>query len=123
MTDSKTKSESKQAEPKPTFAVRSDNGTITSRRYHTFADCSKILRTDLEALEPVNEREIGLLGLKPCSACERRQSGGPAVEALTEIMLDVDANLQGEEQAAWFVIEALKDRGFYIAQRGVRKAE
>lgn len=131
MTEQKQKPELKsepKPESKPTFAVRNDTGTITSKRYHQFTDCGKIVRTDLEALEPVNEREIGLLGLKACSACERRSSGGPAVDALVKAISATDGIIfapghtnpiseSDQRDAAFNLLDTLREMGFYVASR------
>lgn len=103
--------------------VLNEQGKAVSRRAHVFNDCTT-LRDDNGKVGTIGTSEMALLGLKVCTVCERMQTGGPAIEALTEILQDsvnellaTNADDFQADQAAWHTVEELKSRGFYIAQR------
>lgn len=117
MTEQKEK---KSATNDPRYVVLGTNGKVESRRYHVFADCSFIADDDAET---ITERESKLLGLKVCSVCERRQTGGPALDALKDlfdVMPVTMADVLDVDQAAWYVMNGLKKQGFYIARKGAK---
>lgn len=102
-----------------------EEGRAVGRRTHSFQDCSTLRENPSAQVEAITEREAGLLGLKGCTVCERRKTGGPAIDALKDLLGGMPPGLleQNEiEQGAWYLVNGLKDHGFYIAQRGARKA-
>lgn len=98
-------------------------GKVGSSRYHLFRDCSFISTVDEETVTAVGERESTLLGLKVCSLCERRKTGGPAVEALEGFFGEDhdDTASTDPRDVAWRLVNYLRERNFYIAQRGAKK--
>lgn len=109
-----------------------DNGVADARRFHIYLDCSTLKgHVGDEDIENLNDREVQLLGVKVCSVCERRKTGGPAIDALKEILWPIiseagtseDWQADDAENAAWKVMNELKDRGFYIAKRTNKTTE
>lgn len=106
-----------------------DNGVADARRFHLFNDCAMLKGASGDSeLENLSEREANLLGLKACSVCEKRESGGPAIDVLEGFFGEdwpYDTNpldtSGGPRDLAWKCIDYLKERGFYIASR--RKTE
>lgn len=94
------------------------NGVAYAKRYHLYLDCSATRFDGPDGVENLTERETKLLGLKVCSVCERRESGGPAMNALEGFFGEDGHNIVDEpKQSAWNLLEYLKERGMYIAQR------
>lgn len=102
--------------------IDSVSGQVEGRKYHDYLDCNFLDKQPPEEIEVIGEREIRLLGIKVCSVCEKRASGGPALTAFAEV-LD-ETNLYGDRDSfrddAYKLIEALKDKGVWLA---VRKAK
>lgn len=102
--------------------IDASSGQVEGRKFHQFLNCSFLDKQPPEEIEVIGEREIRLLGIKVCSVCEKRASGGPALTALAEV-LD-ETNLYGDRDSfrddAYKLIEALKDKGVWLA---VRKAK
>lgn len=113
----------KMADPR-IVVVDSKSGQVDSKRYHLFLDCSFIKEQPPEEIETLGERETRLLGLKVCSVCERRKTGGPAVEALKDILTSSEFPLEETDvygdTRAWHLVNELKQRGIYLS---VRKAD
>lgn len=88
---------------------------VTSRRTHRYPDCSLVVG---EPQTELTEREAGLLGLSECKVCLKRAEGGPALAALT-LILDTEFEGSGNDadESARSVLDQLKRRGFYLAQR------
>lgn len=100
------------------FVSITDNGVADAKRYHMFLECSTLRGKTAADVEQVNDREVKLMGLRVCSVCEKRATGGPAIEALTEIFTTYTSWSAHEPvQSAWTLLTELKDRGFYIASR------
>lgn len=115
-----TEGNAKLADPR--IVVTNADGRVESKRFHLFRDCSFI--KDEKEVTELGERETKLLGLKVCSVCERRKTGGPVIEALKAALRLRDdlASPDVIEDAAWNLLNDLKAQGFYIAQRGARSA-
>lgn len=100
------------------FAVRNSDGKVTSRKCHLFIDCKGISGHSTE----LSSREVELLGLSVCSVCEKRQKGGPAIDALEGFFgedypgVDPDSHTEPGELAR-SLVEYLKERGMYVSSR------
>lgn len=95
------------------YAIQDKTGAIDGSRSHKYLDCPSVRSGTL--LVEVSDREHTLLGLKPCSRCDKKAEGGPALKALTEYF--------GDEEAARSFLDALQARGFYIAAKGKRQTK
>lgn len=116
--------ESKSATPaaqKKLVAI-TDAGVADAKRFHLYSDCGTLRDRGPDDFEEVSDREARLLGLKVCTVCERRATGGPAITALTELLTGPDFSNQTPADEAWYIVEKLKERGFYIAQRKLKDA-
>lgn len=105
--------------------VDSKTGKVETNRLHFYRDCGFLKDQPSEEVESIGDREARLLGLKACQVCEKRQSGGPVVTALVEILemarLHNRASYEmTDEQTAWFIQNELRARGFYVSQRAVK---
>lgn len=106
------------------YVVRHADSAIKSRRFHTYSDCASV-KSDNDngtQLEQLSDREVGLLGLKPCTICEKRQTGGPAVEILERFFGEDWPTMADHAEAdprelAWACLQYLKEHGAYISQR------
>lgn len=108
------------------FIAVDENGKATSRRFHIYEDCKTLLDTTAGKLEPVNASTITLLGLKECAVCEKRSTGGPAIDVLEGFFGEdwQDSTNDGTPVGwAWRLYEYLKERSFYIAQRKPKGGE
>lgn len=107
------------------YVTRIKGEKVSSTRFHLYQDCPVVRdREDNEVIE-ISEREGELLGLKVCSQCIKRATGGPAIEALegffgedwpTEVASEA-ATSENPRDMAWQLYDYLKERGFYIARR------
>lgn len=108
------------------YAVQDADGSIKGSRVHAYQDC-RSLKPNTK-LVTVNEREIGLLGLKPCTRCTRRAEGSPGLYALSDILVGVLKTAEDEiaedvaEPNARYILDELAKQGYYIAARGTRKS-
>lgn len=108
------------------YAVQEKDGSIKGSRVHAYTDCSSLKSGT--TLTEVSEREIGLLGLKPCTRCTRRAEGSPGLYALSDILVGVLKTAEDEiaedvaEPNARYILDELAKQGYYIAARGVRKS-
>lgn len=105
------------------FVVTQD-GRAIGRRYHLLKDCTTV--NDVGKVDTITNREANLLGLKVCSVCEKRQTGGPALTALREVLCAVTNDVDGQEATeahAWMVLDGLKEQGFYISSRRKKDTE
>lgn len=109
------------------YAAVEDGGVVSSNRFHLFNDCASVKDAKLDEL---TDREIALLGLRGCSVCSRRQTGGPALEVLEGFFGEdwpaeyTAENFQEEPRdLAWKLVEYLKERNVYLAVRRPKDAE
>lgn len=101
------------------YVAVDEGGQVASKRYHWFLNCSTLKNSEA-GMEEVGEKLATLLGLRACSVCEKRLTGGPAIEALTDILKNApndDLAEEGSEATAWYIVEELKARGFYVARK------
>lgn len=105
------------------YVARQPGSRITATNFHLYPDCSFI---DDATTEQVTEREVELLGLKKCRVCERRETGGPAVEILEGFFGEdwpyggAPSVNEGPRETAWKLKTYLEQNGAYIS---VRKKE
>jgi hypothetical protein len=105
----------------PKYVRITDKGVADARRYHMFKDCSTLRGAEDIDLETISDREATLLGVSVCSVCEKRKSGGPAIDALEGFFGEDFPTYGGEpRELAWKLVDYLKERNIYLAQRGVR---
>lgn len=113
-------SEVKAAAPGPKRFVNVDaEGQVTSRRVHKFEDCSMMDNDGDSRMTNLTDNEQRLLGLSECKVCLKRAEGGPALQAMVEIVGQLDPT-EGDlntEGMARLVLDELKKRGFYLSQR------
>lgn len=97
------------------YVARKPGESVKSARYHTFANCSML---EGAAYDEVTLREVELLGLKACAVCVRRQTGGPTIEALDAVLEELRlGTAEDTKDNAFAIVEKLKSRGVYLAQR------
>lgn len=110
--------EVKQVPPVSRLVNTDASNQVTSRRTHRFWDCSML---DGEPQTELSEREAGLLGLSECKVCLKRAEGGPALQAMVEILVQDTVHNKDDENErdynARAIIDGLRQRGFYISQR------
>lgn len=104
------------------FAVRNSDGKVTSRKCHLYIDCKGLTGSTNAEL---SSREVELLGLSVCSICEKRQKGGPAIDALEGFFGEdwgSEPLVADPRAAAWLLVEYLKERGMYVSSRKKKDA-
>lgn len=108
----------------PKYVRITDKGVANARCYHMFKDCSTLRAAEDVDLETISDREATLLGVSACSICEKRKSGGPAIDALEGFFGEDYPSLDDRgiepRNMAWLLVDYLKERNIYLAQRGVR---
>lgn len=108
----------------PKYIKITDNGVADARRWHAFRDCSTLRGAEDVDLETISDREATLLGVSACSVCEKRKSGGPAIDALEGFFGEDWPYADGKEDdprhTAWRLVDYLKERNVYLAVRGAR---
>lgn len=101
-----------------TYVVTDTSGKAIGRKYHIGNGCPTF--TDTPNYVQVSTHEIGLLGLKLCAVCEKRKSGGPAIDVLEGFFGEDWPFADGwgaPRDGAWALLDYLKDHNGYIAFR------
>lgn len=120
--------EQKLADPR-IIAIDKDTGRAESQRFHWYLNCSFVKDRKPEELETISERETKLLGLKVCSVCDRRKSGGKAIEVLEGFFGEdwpymnpdpVGGLAYDPRDVAWKLQEYLKGHNVYLAVRSAK---